>query len=835
LECLLELLKMTKSVSIDQFLIKRPTMEPTQHFSDPSAANPQFQVPAVAHHDLLKILIRWKWLPLLGAIVGGTVGFLMHGQMPQKWKAIAQVRVESPAREVPISNSLTSTESKPSLDELTVVQSSKVLEEAVKKGQLTSHRRLLGKSQEQIVAMMKKKGFLDVRLGSKDLNSNIIQIGVITDDKYLSGDIAQAIVNGYEEFVTGNIKNYTKEALAALTKFRDEYERNRMAASGEIARLNSNPNLILKDGKPHDPVSDTVLGLMDKTRKLDDQSRNVEALLKQVQEGQSAGRSLESLLKLISIYTDTIESKETSELSLHKATMQNQQNLLDQFEQEKVIPARSDLSFLQEQHLGDSHPRVIAAGSRLARLEDELSRRRERNKQYETENRPAEADLPTLEGRLSISIGALKESRQAMAFEKEDCLTQIESLRERLQENSTAISKYALSVAELAAVSEISTQIGENLRKLSLASEYGQKTVTRLELPTLGTFDGPFWYQYIGIGGFLGLLVFSGLAYLLEMADRSYRNPGEIASDLGVPIIGHLPLATISRSERIDDKVDSSIVTLHKSKAPISEAFRGIRTGLFFSCQKGNVKVIQVTSPVPGDGKSTVAANIAVSIAQSGRSVCLVDCDFRRPRVAKMFGLLEEVGFVQVINGKSDLENAIQQTSIDNLSSLTCGKRPSNPAELLSSDVFSDILAQLRAKFDFVIIDTPPMLAVSDPANVARLVDGVLLTIRLRRNLRPIATRASQMLHALNANMLGVVVNGIGVGGTAYGYGGYRYDNYDGGSGGGYGKSGYGGYGYGSTFQYGGYYGTKVGSRDEFDDSIPMSNSKRQEPVEIQS
>jgi polysaccharide biosynthesis transport protein len=826
---------MMASVSIVQILIKRPTMEPTQPFSDTSTATQQFQVSSAANQDLVKILIRWKWLPLLGAILGGTVGFLMHGQMPQKWKAIAQVRVESPAREVPISNSLTSNEPRQNLDEVVVVQSSKVLEEAVKKGQLTSHRKLLGKSQEQIVAMMKRKGFLDVRLGSKDLNSNIIQIGVITDDKYLSGDIAQAIVNGYEEFVTGNIKNYTKEALAALTKFSDEYERNRAAASAEIATINSNPNLILKDGKPHDPVSDTVLGLNDKIRRLDDQSRNTDALLKQIQEGRSAGRSIESLLKLITIYTDTADNKETSELSIHRGIMQNQQNLLDQFEQEKVIPARSDLALLQEQHLGDSHPRVSAATSRLARLEDELLRRRERNKQYETDNRPNESDLPSLEGRLSISIGALKESKQAMVFEKEDCLAQIESLRDKMQANSTAISKYALSVAELEAVSQISTQIGENLRKLTLASEYGQKTVTRLEQQPVGVFDGPFWHQYMGIGAFLGLLAFSGLAYLLELADRSYRNPGEIASDLGVPIIGHLPLATISRSERIDDKVDSSIVTLHKSKAPISEAFRGIRTGLFFSCQKGNVKVIQVTSPVPGDGKSTVAANIAVSIAQSGRSVCLVDCDFRRPRVAKMFGLLEEIGFVQVINGKSDLESAIQQTSIPNLSSLTCGKRPSNPAELLSSDVFGDIVSQLRAKFDFVIIDTPPMLAVSDPANVARFVDGVLLTIRLRRNLRPIATRASQMLHALNANMLGVVVNGIGVGGTAYGYGGYRYDNYDGGSGGGYGKSGYGGYGYGSTFQYGGYYGTKVGSRDDFDDSIPISNSKRQEPVEVQS
>jgi len=106
-------------------------------------------------------------------------------------------------------------------------------------------------------------------------------------------------------------------------------------------------------------------------------------------------------------------------------------------------------------------------------------------------------------------------------------------------------------------------------------------------------------------------------------------------------------------------------------------------------------------------------------------------------------------------------------------------------------------------------------------------VDAVLLTVRLRRNLKPIATRAAQMLHSINANMLGVVVNGIGVGGNGYGYGGYRYDNYSGGSSGGYGKSGYGGYGYGSTYQYGGYYGGTMIGRDYYDDQVPKPVSKK--------
>jgi capsular exopolysaccharide synthesis family protein len=249
---------------------------------------------------------------------------------------------------------------------------------------------------------------------------------------------------------------------------------------------------------------------------------------------------------------------------------------------------------------------------------------------------------------------------------------------------------------------------------------------------------------------------------------------------------------------------------------------------LFFNNQQGNLKVIQVTSPIPGDGKSTIASNLAVSIAQSGRKVCLVDCDFRRPRVSKIFGVGSDVGLVQVINEKSELEEAIQDSTIENLSILSCGRRPANPAELLSSEKFQSIVAELRTMFDYVILDTPPVLVVSDPATVAPVADGVILTVRLRRNLKPIAIRASQMLHAMNANMIGVVVNGVGVGANGYGYGGYRYDAYNSPYGAkGYGKSGYGGYGYGATYQYGGYYGGTMVGRDYYSDEIPKPVPKR--------
>jgi len=689
-------------------------------------------------------------------------------------------------------------------------------------------------SAEQIVQKLRNPKLLDVRSGTKDANSNIINIGVTTENADLSVEIVKAIVIGYEDHVTQKFKSFSSEAVNALTKFSEQYEQNFKKAKGELDKLKKNPALMWVDGKPRDPATDKILSYNDSILAIENKMKNIEAVLEEIERGVERKSPVENLLRMIALSTTDVGFK----LDQEAADVVNQKDLgramagqVDAFEDERVVPVRAQLANMLEQSLGESHPSVVSVRQTLSKLEDDLLRRKSRLKKAEenfaTEFGSERKEPSTPETRLAIAVGGLQTTLAKLTIERGRYVQESLDLKTKMQDNQALIGEYSLNLSELEAVGVLSEQISDNLRKLNLGSEYGQKTVTRLALPTTGDFVGPYWSRFLGIGALLGFVAFSGLAYLLELADRSYRNPDEIALDLGMPIIGHLPLATLSRADRIDERVDSSIFTLHKNRSSLSEAFRGIRTAVFFGCQQGNIKVIQVTSPVPGDGKSTVAANMAVSIAQSGRTVCLIDCDFRRPRVAKIFGLKEDVGLVQVIGGKVELEEAIQETSIENLFSITCGRRPGNPAELLSSERFADALASLREKFDFVIVDTPPILVVSDPAIVAGIVDAVLLTVRLRRNLKPIATRAAQMLHSINTNMLGVVVNGIGVGGNGYGYGGYRYDNYNGGSSAGYGKSGYGGYGYGSTYQYGGYYGgTNVGS-DYYDDQVPKPVAKK--------
>ena len=223
-----------------------------------------------------------------------------------------------------------------------------------------------------------------------------------------------------------------------------------------------------------------------------------------------------------------------------------------------------------------------------------------------------------------------------------------------------------------------------------------------------------------------------------------------------------------------------------------------MRTALYFNTQGKQHSVIQVTSPTPGDGKSTLAANLAVSIAQSGKRVLLVDSDMRRPRQHATFGIEARDGFATVLSGQSHWRDVLYECEeIEGLIVMPCGAKPNNPAELSSSPQVKELIEEMRQEFDFIIVDTPPLLAVTDACPIAARVDGVVLCLRIKKNVRVSASRAIEMLHNLGANCIGLVVNGVGAQsgyGSQYTYGAYRA---------GYSYNGYGyGYGYGSGKYY---------------------------------
>ena len=224
--------------------------------------------------------------------------------------------------------------------------------------------------------------------------------------------------------------------------------------------------------------------------------------------------------------------------------------------------------------------------------------------------------------------------------------------------------------------------------------------------------------------------------------------------------------------------IASSVVTHHDPMGAASEAFRVLRTNLQFMGLDKPLKSILVTSATPGEGKSTVSSNLAVAFAQTGAKVCLVDADLRRPMVAKLFGIDNWAGLTSALIGQAGIDGSLRTTDVQGLTVLTSGPIPPNPSELLGSGRMSRLLEELEQRFDMVLVDTPPVLAVTDAAVLAPKAGGVLLVTRAGQVARQQVVRAKEALEAVKANVLGVVLDGVQTEGRD-GYYYYYYQSHD--------------------------------------------------------
>lgn len=203
------------------------------------------------------------------------------------------------------------------------------------------------------------------------------------------------------------------------------------------------------------------------------------------------------------------------------------------------------------------------------------------------------------------------------------------------------------------------------------------------------------------------------------------------------------------------------LIVLANSRSPISESYRSLRTNIDFSSVDQVTQVIMATSAGPEEGKSTVVGNLAVTYAQDNRNVLLIDADMRKPTVHRTFQLSNKSGLSSVLSRQSTLDEAIQKTEVPNLSVMTAGAIPPNPAEMLNSNSMSQVMSELRKQFDVILIDTPPVLAVTDAQLLASLSDGVLMVINTGKVKKEVALKAKETLERVNARMLGVVLNNV--------------------------------------------------------------------------
>jgi polysaccharide biosynthesis transport protein len=305
------------------------------------------------------------------------------------------------------------------------------------------------------------------------------------------------------------------------------------------------------------------------------------------------------------------------------------------------------------------------------------------------------------------------------------------------------------------------------------------QVVQRAEVPTVPS--SPKTGRNLFVSAILGLFLSVALAFFLEYMDSTMNTPQQVWAAVSLATLGVVPhlrslqqryhpmLADNAPTNRLEpagpseQRVGKEIVVARDQFSMIAESYRTIRTALMLSQAERPPKVILLTSPCPNEGKTVTTLNLGIALAQSGKKVLAIDADLRKGRCHQLLHLRNRGGLADVLAGHLDVKRGIQKTAVNDFYLLPRGTLPPNPADLLMSQRMRDILNELRSSFDFILFDSPPIIAVSDAAVLSAVCDGVVLVFNGQKTTSPSARRALERLDKVGARMLGVILNGIDI------------------------------------------------------------------------
>jgi capsular exopolysaccharide synthesis family protein len=421
---------------------------------------------------------------------------------------------------------------------------------------------------------------------------------------------------------------------------------------------------------------------------------------------------------------------------------------------------RSELGQLEgqlaklRQTLTDDAPATLAVSSRIANIQKQI---------HNEELRIAKDYLDAMHQRW---------------FDAELKVTEIQASYDEQHTLAESVSAKATQLTllekDLARSEKQSDVLDARIKELGVIDNVGALNITMLETATVTASEAnPNFAKIMAISLVLGLMLGVAATLLRDAVDLRFRSADEVLSTLGVPVLGVVPHIKSKTHNKVGKHVDRH----HNSV--VSEAYRSIRTAVYFSAQ-GKSKRVLVTSSLSGEGKTTLSSNLAITMAHAGHRTLIIDADFRNPCQQKVFKADAHIGLASVLSegpNAPTLEQAITSTDIEGLDLLPCGPIPPNPSEMLNSEAFTNALEELSEKYDQIVIDSAPVLAVADARILASMCDVSLLVLRAETT-RKQAQQATNSLHSVGSNVLGAVVNNEKRGSGHYTFANYSYGYY---------------------------------------------------------
>ncbi len=448
--------------------------------------------------------------------------------------------------------------------------------------------------------------------------------------------------------------------------------------------------------------------------------------------------------------------------------------LIASLRQEEVV-LQSKVSSLGKIYL-PGHPEMQAEQARLAELRNRL------NAEIKRLQESVKADYEAADRTENLLKDSLGVQKQQMA---------------NLHEN---LSNYQILKRDAKTNEQLYQALLSRVKEANISSTMVPSTVSVIDPSVVPSLKyKPKNLRNLALASLLGLILGAALALLVDTLDDTIKSTEDLEKHCNLPLLGTLPSLRSYRrlAQGIEEKsrfgwlslpwgkkneldqtedIDLDLVVYKHPQDPITEALRHMQTSIMLSVSGRPPAAIMVTSPNPSEGKTMVASNLAISLALNNRPTVIIDCDLRKPRVHRIFGLEAQPGLTNYLTGSSSKEEILRQSMVPNLTVIPAGPQSPSPSNLLNSEIFKDLLKELRQQYRHIIIDTPPVLGFSDARIVSVLVDGALLVTRFNATHKTAARLATMLLSQVNAPLMGGVLNGVEPGSSKYS--GYHYYNY---------------------------------------------------------
>lgn len=726
--------------------------------------------------DFLGAFWRRKSIVFLLAAVGAGLAGLLYSQMTPTFASMTRIMlwIQAPPSVI---NGDVIPQPVALEKQRTLLSSTAVLSMAYKTGSLDKLK-TFEKSEAPVSEL---RDMITVNPVGKDTSSDALEIrceGKIRDD--LEPILSQVVLQYMEATKDDsresgdNSVELIKELEAKLLEDRTSVENRYYALVKKLDLASENDS-----GRFENPFLVDLAKLKTQRDEFLKEYRQADQLLQEVLTAVSPDRTSDDAMKLAVIEAKKYFNMIGREDGFSLMALEDQQRAI-RYEQ-RIETANAEVLALEAEReetakrYGENHPSVEFIDSRYQaamaaknRLMEELDTMRSittGNTAKPKKNEAAIQDARTREEELvRMYAAALQNRRERAQYNLEKTDEDIRDLTEKSREVLEEIVEVNMLREQLNDANTSVAQVLEKLAALEVISDKDNYTNTRVKIidPASSPMQVfPILWKFLLIGTVLGGLFGAGLAVLIDHSDLAYRTPIDIQESMNVPVLCKVPRI---KKANIDKDFPGSpmLVTAINTSSSAAETFRAARTSLLFAAGQSGHRVFMFTSPSPGDGKSTTVANLAISLAQTNKKVCLVDADFRRPRVQQNFGVQFEPGSLQYLSGEVPLDECLRPCVFqNNLTLLTTGGRPKNPGELVASPAYGDMVAELRKQFDFVLIDCPPVIPVADATSLSSIVDGIILVLRIRRGVILSAHKAKERLDLVQGNLMGVIVNGM--------------------------------------------------------------------------